>query len=103
MFAFSITFKLMSWWLLLKYGDTGSPSRPWVLGTLVGVVFATFDIVAEYRGLLHSGIIGGAYVFCGLVLAHIYYRTENLALSLLVGAVGTAVLFLGGPFLGSLL
>ena|ERR1022692_685301 len=99
MFAFSITFKVLSWYLALKYGDTGRPSRPWILGTIVAIVFAGFDLGSGYRGPHNELMLSAAYLVAAIVLMNIYYRIQSVVLSLLVGAIGTAVLFFGVPYL----
>ncbi len=98
MFAFSILFKLLTWYLALKVGDTGRPSRPWILGALIACVFALFDCFSVHHDLNSNLTIVGAYLFAGLAIMHSYYRTQGVVLSLLVIAVGTAVLFLGIPY-----
>jgi hypothetical protein len=104
MFAFSITFKLLSWYLALKFGDTGRPSRPWFLGAAVAAVFAGFDILSEHRDLRSDVILSASYLVTALVILHIYYRVESVVWSVLIGAVGGGVLFLGVPYyIGQLL
>ncbi len=98
MFAFSITFKLLSWYLALKYGDAGRVSRPWILGAVVALVFAGFDVCSAHRGFQGSLMLASAYLVTAVVLMNIYYRISNIALSLVVAAVGTVVLFFGVPY-----
>jgi hypothetical protein len=99
MFAFSITFKLLSLYLGLHYGDAGPQSRPWILGTVIGLVFATFDAASGPQALR---IIVGyfvAYLVAALLFTHVYYRLTGILWSLLTAAVGTGVLFFGVPYL----
>jgi hypothetical protein len=99
MFAISVTFKLLSWYLALRYGDTGRPTRPWILGTLVAIVFAGFDLASGYRSPRSQTLLAAAYLVAAVVLMNVYYRIQSVALALLVGAIGTAVLFFGVPYL----
>jgi type III secretory pathway component EscS len=98
MFAFSVTFKLLSWYLALRYGDTGRPSRPWILGAIVGLVFGIFDATSQYRVLQNNVILFVIYLVAALIIMNIYYRIHSIVLSLVVIAVGTFVLFLGIPY-----
>jgi len=98
MFAFSITFKLLIWYFALKFGDTGRPSRPWILGSAVAFVFTGFDVYTSQLGLRSGLILSVAYLVSAVVLTNVYYRVQDVALSLLVGAIGTAVLFFGVPY-----
>ena len=103
MFAFSITFKLLTWYLALRIGDTGRPSRPWILGAAIAVVFAGFDVCSSYHDLRSDVIISIAYLVAAIVIMNIYYRTSSVAMSLLMVAVGTAVLFFGVPYFANVI
>jgi hypothetical protein len=98
MFALSITFKILIWYCALMNGDTGRPSRPWVLGTVVAFVFAGFDVCTDSRTHRSNLILSVVYLVAAVALMNIYYRTHSVALSLLVGGIGTAVLLFGVPY-----
>src|ERR1017187_5622534 len=95
MFAFSVTFKLLSLYLAFKYGDAGGRARPWILGAVVAVVFAGFDVGTLYHGLRTCLLLAAAYLVAAVVVLNLYYRVQSIALSLLVVAAGTLVLFFG--------
>ena len=99
MFAFSVTFKLLSLYLGFRYGDNGPQSRPWILGAVIGLVFAVFDATsAPYPPQIIVAFLV-AYLIAALVVMHIYYRMEGIFSSLLVLGIGTAILFFGVPVL----
>jgi len=99
MFIFSVTFKLLSWTLALKYGDDGGHRRPWILGLVLGLVFAACDIFSGPLEWKIDAILLGAYLVSALAIMHVYHRTDGILLAILVCAVGTAVLFFGVPYL----
>jgi hypothetical protein len=104
MFAFSITFKLLSWYLALKFGDEGPAKRPWILGIIVGGVFGIFDFESNRQWTFQQRAeLGVFYLIAAIVLMNIYHRVQNIALSLLIGAIGTAILFFGVPISAAVL
>jgi|GEM_PF-3196969 len=99
MFAFSITFKLLSLYLGLHYGDAGPRSRPWIFGTIIGLVFATFDVCSDHHAANIVVSYFVAYLAAALLFAHVYYRLTGILWSMLAVMVGTGVLFFGVPYL----
>jgi len=98
MFALSVTIKLLCLYFALKFGDTGRPSRPWILGVVLAVLFTGIDLLSGYRTPHHGLILGSLYLVSAVVLMNLYYRIQNVALSLLVGAGGAVFLLLGVPY-----
>ena len=100
MFAFSITLKLLTWYLALKYGDEGPAKRPWILGVVIGGIFAVFDLEANYQwwSFQQKTEVCAIYLVAAVAIMKIYWRVQNNALSLLIAAIGTAILFFGVPY-----
>jgi len=98
MYAFSITFKLLSLYLAWKYGGTGRPTRPWYFGLAIAVVFSVFDVCSGYRSVRSDVILCVTYLIVALVVMHLYYRIQSVLGSVLVGAIGGATLFLVVPY-----
>ena len=98
MYAFSITFKLLSLYLAWKYGGTGRPTRPWYFGIAIAVVFSVFDVCHGYRSVWSDVILCVAYLMVALVVMHLYYRIYSPVGALLTGAIGGVILFLGVPY-----
>ena len=98
MFAVSITVKLLVWYLALHYGDAGNAKRPWLLGLVVGSVFAAFDLYANRVPLPHRDLKAAIYLATAILLFNVYYRLRGIAASLAVVAIGTAVMFLLLPY-----
>jgi hypothetical protein len=94
----TILIKVLVWYLALRLGDSGPASRPWMLGAIVGLAFLGADLLWGVPNPRTAVILAGGYVISGLGVMHVYYRAESIVLSLLVIAVGTALLFAGVPF-----
>ncbi|HEY3760979.1 MAG TPA: hypothetical protein VGN23_04465 [Verrucomicrobiae bacterium] len=98
MFAFSITFKVLAWYLIIRAGDSAPRSRPWVLGALMAFIFGGFDVCTSGRTPLNDAILAAAYLVSALLLMNFYYRIHNLPLSLLVGGASLFILLLVVPY-----
>ena len=103
MFVFSITYKLLVWYFAFRAGDSGRPSRPWILSVIVAFGFAAFDVCTDSRLPLNNLILFATYLVLSLVLMNIYYRIHSMPLSLLVAGVSLLVLLIGAPFLADMI
>ena len=103
MMAISILCKLLSWAIALKLGDSGSPKRPWILGLMVGGVFAFFDVASEHRDETAAIVLTVFDLVSALTVLHIYYRTQNIVGAIALAAVGTGLLFFGGFYVLSMI
>jgi hypothetical protein len=97
MFAASVTVKLLILYFALRYGDEGPTSRPWKLSFTIAAVFSAFDILSGSHHAQIKPMIFVIYLCLSLAWMLWYHRIQNVALSILVGAIGAVALFLGVP------
>jgi hypothetical protein len=98
MYAISITVKLLVTYFSFKYGDAGRASRPWIIGIIFGSVFGAFDLSYVVLDPQTKAVLFAAYLIAAIVIMQIYFRTRNIALSLAMIGIGTAIMFFGIPF-----
>lgn len=93
-----IPFKLLTWIVLLKYGQEGTSRRPWISGFIMAMLATFFDVVAQFPGWKETACLLVAYLIVCWLLLHLYYRADGIVASLLLVAVGSLLIFIGVPY-----
>lgn len=91
--------KVIIWAFCLRFGDGGTERRPWILGTGMAIVFIILDLILEEFGIIEGLTLFVAYLIGANLFMNLRYRLDGIMASLILALVGTAVMFVGIPWL----
>ena len=94
-----LPFKILFWCLALRYGDSGSPARPWIVSAILTVMFGVLDLFTDHFGWLEGLTLFGLYLVSLSIFLNLRYRLDGTFSTIVMAIVGTAAVFIGIPFL----